>query len=65
MARLNVGDKYLSIQILGNVRVAAFKNLDKKSPKEPDYKGDGIAIWIQTKKAPVSKRENYTTEDLA
>ena len=30
--------------------MAAFKNKEKKNPKEPDYKGDGVAVWISIKK---------------
>jgi hypothetical protein len=62
MGKLEIGEKYLSVQILGSVRCAAFKNKDKKKPSEPDYKGDGIAIWVQTKKAPIQPK--VSQEDL-
>lgn len=48
---LEPGDKYLSIKLAGHNSVAAFKNKEKKVPKEPDYRGDGVAVWICTKKA--------------
>ena len=51
MKQLKVGDKYLTIQLAGHNFVAAFKNHDKKG-NEPDYKGDGVAVWINTKKEP-------------
>jgi len=47
---LEVGEKYLSIKLAGHDYVAAFKNKKKKNPKEPDYKGNGVAVWIATKK---------------
>ena len=41
-------EKYLSIQILGKdgIKLAAFKNKDKKNDKQPDYIGYGVAIWV-------------------
>lgn len=51
MAKLKPGDKYLSVVLLGSVKVAAFKNPGKEENENaPDYKGDGIAIWINEKK---------------
>lgn len=48
---LDVGEKYLSIKLVGHESVVAFKNKEKMSEKSPDYVGNGIAVWIQTKKA--------------
>lgn len=53
--KLEIGDMYLNVSILGSVRVAAFKNKNKKTEKDPDYVGNGIAIWKTTKKAPTEK----------
>lgn len=60
MEKLEVGDKYLTISILGGqIKLAAFKNKDKKvGDKTPDYSGDGVAVWINSKKAPVQKVNN-------
>lgn len=53
MAKLKPGDKYLNVNLLGSINVAAFKNADKeKGDNRPDYKGDGIAIWIREKQEP-------------
>ena len=56
---LAVGEKYLSISLLGQIKLAAFPNKDKKSDKEPDFTGNGIAVWVNEKKpqtqAPTSK----------
>jgi hypothetical protein len=49
--KLEIGDKYLSISVLGQIKLAAFKNKDKKSAKSPDYIGQGVAVWINEKKA--------------
>lgn len=46
---LKVGEKYLSIVVLNSIKLAAFK-VDKKNPKEPDYKGNGVSVWINEKK---------------
>ena len=47
---LEIGEKYLSISILGQLKLAAFKNKDKKETKDPDYIGNGVAVWINSKK---------------
>ncbi len=49
--KLEIGEKYLSISVLGQIKLAAFKNKNKKEPTEPDYTGNGIAIWVNEKKA--------------
>jgi hypothetical protein len=62
MEKLKAGDKYLSIKLSGHNAVAAFKNLNKRKPTEPDYKGDGVAVWISTKKDSSVK---VNTDDLS
>lgn len=48
--KLDVGEKYLSVYVLGQIKLRAFKNKNKKEgSKEPDYIGDGIAVWVSTK----------------
>lgn len=49
---MEIGEKYLSISILGGLNVVAFKNKEKTKPEQPDYKGNGIAIWIKEKQPP-------------
>ena len=49
-------EKYLAVQIVGHKPVYAFKNNDKgENPKAPDFNGDGVAVWVNTKK---EKSEN-------
>ena len=55
-AKLQEGEKYLSISVLGQIKLAAFKNKNKKSAKEPDYSGNGVAVWINEKKAAGFKK---------
>lgn len=55
--KLETGEKYLSISLLGSIKLAAFKNKSKKTTKEPDFVGNGIAIWINEKKAANVKEE--------
>lgn len=38
--------KYLSIQLVGHERIVAFESENKENDKQPDYKGDGVAVWI-------------------
>ena len=54
---LKPGDKYLNIQLVGHISVVAFKNNNKTNPKAPDYMGNGVAVWVQTKKASDKKVE--------
>lgn len=56
MAKLKAGEKYLSVKLIGHEFVAAFPNKDKKNEREPDFKGDGIAVWIRTKKSEEEKK---------
>lgn len=58
--KIDVGEKYLSISVLGQIKLAAFKNKNKKSTKDPDYTGNGVSIWINEKKLNPQQR----TEDL-
>jgi hypothetical protein len=58
MEKLAVGEKYLRIQLVGHSPVGAFKNKDKKNAKDPDYRGDGVAVWINEKKQ-VAKDDRY------
>lgn len=61
MAKLEVGEKYLRIQLAGHNVVAAFRKKDKKKQTEPDYKGDGVAVWISEAKGSQQPR---VREDL-
>lgn len=54
MGKLEVGEKYLNVKILGGKAVACFKNKNKTG-NQPDFKGDGVAIWISTKRESKSK----------
>lgn len=49
--------EFLTVQILGSARVNCFRNANKKNPKEPDFRGDGVAIWINQKKLPEANNE--------
>ncbi|GAH05531.1 unnamed protein product, partial [marine sediment metagenome] len=55
MTKLEVGEKYLSGSIGGKegLKVAFFKNKNKKKPTDPDYTGTiSLALWVASKKAP-------------
>lgn len=57
--------KYLTVQVLGKngLRVNCFKNDQKKNPKAPDYRGDGIAIWINESK-PQQKEDFVSASEV-
>jgi hypothetical protein len=43
--------KYVAIKLVGLERVKAFENTEKTDDKQPDYKADGVAVWMnETKK---------------
>lgn len=47
--------KYLDVKLVGHEFVRVFQN-DKTKPEQPDYKADGIAVWVRSvkpKEAPV------------
>lgn len=48
--KLEVGEKYLWIKVLGNIDLRAYPNKGKASDKHPDYKGEGVAVWVRKKK---------------
>jgi hypothetical protein len=48
--KLEVGEKYLSISLFGKISIAAFKKKDRKG-NEPHYVGNGVAVWVNEKKA--------------
>ena len=55
---LEVGEKYLNISILGGqIKLVAFKNKEK-TDKQPDFTGNGVAVWINEKKEPIKEKKN-------
>ena len=48
---LDVGEKYMSVVIsIGNAKINFAGFLNKtKTGNQPDFKGEGIAIWIKEK----------------
>jgi len=61
--RLLVGDKYLSIKMAGHDYVVAFKNQDYgKGRNRPLFKGDGVAVWVKTKKEKKDEIEELEEE---
>lgn len=48
---LDVGEKYLSISLFGGeVKIAAFPNKKKVKDSDPDFVGNGVAVWVNKKK---------------
>jgi len=54
---LKEGEQYLSISMWGGqVKTAVFKN-QKKNENDPDFIGNGFAVWINKKKAEIKSEE--------
>lgn len=49
MSKLEVGEKYLTISIVGHSAIKAFPNKDREK-NQPHFKGDGVAVWVNEKK---------------
>ncbi len=41
--------KYINIRIVGHEKITAFENTEKENDKQPDFKADGVAVWINEK----------------
>jgi len=51
--------KYLDIKLTGHDFIRAFENEKKEKPQQPDYKGDGVAVWVRkSKEKPEVKEGN-------
>lgn len=47
---MEIGEKYLVVEILGGLKVAAFPNKDKnENNNQPNFKGNGVAVWVNKK----------------
>ena len=55
--KLEVGEKYLSIKIVGHDWIKAFPNKNRKKDNEPKFKGDGVAVWVNKKQPPKQEIE--------
>ena len=53
---LKEGEKYLSISLFGGeINIGAFLNKKKSKDTDPDFTGNGVAVWVKTKKADKEK----------
>lgn len=59
---LAVGEKYLTIKIVGHEPIVAFKNKEREG-NQPHYRNQGVGVWISTKKEP-KKEEPQELDDL-
>lgn len=64
MTEMKEGEKYLNIKIVGHDWIAAFPNKTKKSDKEPDFRGDGVAVWVRKKSAQAEQKKKVEVEDI-
>ena len=63
---MEVGEKYLTVKILGNIQLNAFPNTEgkAKNPQAPDFKGEGIAIWVNKKQLPKVPKVEIVEEEV-
>jgi len=54
---MEAGEKYLDIKLVGHDWIRAFPNKNKKKPEHPDFKADGVGVWVRVVK-PKAKPEN-------
>jgi len=55
MAKLEVGEKYLVIQIVGHEKIVAYPNKKRLNENHPAFKSDGVAVWVNEKRAEKPK----------
>ena len=59
-----VTKKYLTINVVGHAPIKAWSNKDKTDiNKQPDFKGDGVAVWVNTYEE--KPKEESVNEDSA
>jgi len=51
------GEKYLYVKIVGHEGIAVFPNIQKSKENQPDFKADGIAVWVRTKREDTPKEQ--------
>lgn len=59
--KLEVGEKYLTIKVVGHNDIVAFPNKAKTKPNSPDYVSNGVKVWVNTKKEPKPEVEPHMT----
>lgn len=52
------GEKYLDIKIVGHEFVRAFPNVKKEKDDQPDFKGDGVAVWVREVKPKIPQKKS-------
>lgn len=65
MEKLAIGEKFLSGSIGGKdgLKIAFFKNKNKKKPTDPDYIGNlSMALWVNEKKAGEEQVKRRTSQ---
>lgn len=55
---MEVGEKYLYIKIVGHEGITVYPNREKKEEKHPDFKTNGVGVWVRTKKEKKEETPN-------
>lgn len=59
---MKAGEKYLYVKIVGHEGIAVFPNLTKTKPNQPDFKADGIGVWVKIKRERKAIEEQKVEE---
>ncbi len=57
--------RYVKISIVGHEDIKAYENEDKKSEKHPDFKADGVAVWLNEGRDDKNERRPKGASRLA
>jgi len=51
-------EKYLSVKLVGHNPINVFLNKEKTKENQPDFKADGIAVWVNQKKPKAEEKQS-------
>ncbi len=57
MEKLQEGEKYLYVKLFNTIGMYVFQNKNKKNEREPDFKGDGVAVWVRKKRGNITEEK--------
>ena len=54
--------KYLKIVLVGHEPIYASENMKKENGKQPDFRSDGVAVWVNVKKEELGPTSRSPSE---
>lgn len=61
---MEAGEQYLDIKVVGHAFIRAFPNTKKDKPDQPDFKADGVAVWVRSVKKKEDGEIPYQSVDF-